>query len=62
MKSLFEPKMTVKDMIEKLKQFPEDMSIAVGYDVFDEIRIYIKTWSHTNYPYDRPDFQYVCIE
>ena len=62
MKSLPEPKMTVKDMIEKLKQFPEDMPIAVGYDVFDEIHISVKTWTHTNYPYDKPDFQYVCIE
>ena len=62
MEGCFEPKMTVKDLIEKLKQFPPDMPVATGYDVFEEVHVSIKTWVHTNYPYDKPDVEYVCIE
>lgn len=54
--------MTVKDLIEKLKQFPPDMPVATGYDVFEEVYVSIKTWTHTNYPYDKPDFHFVSIE
>ena len=62
MSKCFEPKMTVKDLIEKLKQFPPDMPVATGYDVFEEVYVSIKTWTHTNYPYDKPDFHFVSIE
>ena len=62
MSKCFEPKMTVKDLIDKLKQFPPDMLVATGYDVFEEVYVSIKTWTHTNYPYDLDDFDFVSIE
>ena len=54
--------MTVKELIEKLKEFPEDMPVGINFDPFDKIEISVKTWVHNNYPYDKPDVAYVCIE
>lgn len=51
---------TVQDLIDVLKKFPPDMEIR-DYD-FEPIEyVKIKTWKHTNYPYNRPDKDYVCI-
>lgn len=52
--------MTVKELIDKLKQFPEDMEVmdTAYYDIED---VYEGTWMHTNYPYDKPDKQVVII-
>jgi hypothetical protein len=53
--------MTVKELIEKLKEFPEDMPVGIMYDVHSDIEIHIATWTHDNYPYNKPDFDYVNI-
>ena len=52
--------MTVKELIDKLKQFPEDMEVmdAMYYDIEN---VYESTWTHTNHPYDKPDKQVVII-
>lgn len=52
--------MTVKELIDKLKQFPEDMEVmdTMYYDIES---VYENTWTHTNYPYDKPDKQVVII-
>lgn len=54
--------MTVRDLIEKLKQFDPEMIVATDYDIYDEIKVSVKTWTHTNYPYDKPDIDFVSIE
>ena len=52
--------MTVKEMIEKLKEFPEDMKVVD--DLYMDIEdVYIDTWEDINYPYDEPDKQVVVI-
>lgn len=53
--------MTVKELIEKLEQFDPNMLVGVNYDVSSPT-ICIRTWVDGNYPYDRPDFDYVSIE
>lgn len=52
---------TVKDLINALKKYPQDMPVAVWSDPHDEIEIEIRTWTHDNYPYDKPDIDYVAI-
>ena len=61
--------MTVKQLIEKLKEFPENMPVATfnaikPKDIDDPewIKVSIATWVHSNYPYDKPDFDYVNLE
>ena len=52
--------MTVKELIDKLKHFPEDMEVmdTTYMDIEDVCE---RTWMHTNYPYDKPDKQVVII-
>lgn len=52
---------TVKDLINILKEYPQDMPVAVWSDPHDEIEVEIKKWTHNNYPYDKPDIDYVAI-
>lgn len=52
---------TVKDLINALEKYPQNMLVAVWTDPHDEIEIEIKTWTHDNYPYDKPDIDYVAI-
>lgn len=53
--------MTVKELICELSQFPEDMEVMDrGYD--DIEKVYESTWTHTNYPYDKPDKQVIIID
>ena len=61
--------MTVKQLIEKLNEFPMDMPVAtIGlispYDRDDPnfITVNIQTWEHNNYPYNKPSFDYVNLE
>ena len=61
--------MTVQQLIEKLKQLPQDSYIAILNDIGwrskdnpDNIKIKKYTWTHDNYPYDKPDFEYYNLE
>lgn len=58
----YTPKQTVADLIKKLQELPQDMPIATYNDPFDEIVIKQCTWVHGNYPYDRPDLDYISLE
>ena len=51
---------TVQDLISKLQKFPLDMEVR-DYDFMEIEDLKIKTWHHNNYPYDKPDKDYVCI-
>lgn len=53
--------MTVKELKEELSKFPEDMEVCdYEYDVFESV--HYQTWKDSNYPYNRPDKKYVCID
>ena len=61
--------MTVGELIEELKKYPEDMPVAVCGDIMyppdhkeNILKVEKWTWVHTNYPYDLPDFDYINIE
>ena len=61
--------MTVKQLIDKLREFPEDMPVATFNDInpVDKddpnwIRVDMRLWQHNNYPYDKPSFPYVNLE
>ena len=60
--------MTVKELKEKLDQFPDDMPVATMGDIDwkskddpNWVTVRKQTWTHGNYPYNRPDFEFVNI-
>ena len=60
--------MTVKQLKQKLDKFPDDMPVTTMNDISwcdidnpDFIEVTKCTWEHTNYPYDKPDFEYVNL-
>lgn len=61
--------MTVGELIEELRKWPEDMPVGVWGDLqyppehpSNRLKVEKRTWVHTNYPYNLPDFDYVNIE
>ena len=53
--------LTVNDLINKLKEFPEDMPISINMAGETIEDVAIQTWVHSNYPYNKPDKDYVVI-
>lgn len=60
--------MRVKELIDRLLEFPQDMPVAIIYDINPEdiddpnwINVNIWTWEHNNYPYNKPSFDYVNL-
>ena len=53
---------TVKDLIDKLNEFPVDMPVSLDYAGGDIEEVKIETWVHSNYPYNLPDKNYVVIK
>lgn len=51
--------MTVKELIDKLKEFPEDMPVAVDYYAYDDIEININV-CESEHGYHEP-FEYVNL-
>ena len=61
--------MTVGELINELKKWPEDMPVAVYGDIYyppehpsNKLTVEKRTWVHTNHPYNLPDFDYINIE
>lgn len=61
--------MTVKELMEELQKWPSDMPVATLQDIGPDaaldphwIKVSKKTWTHENWPYDKPDFDYVDLE
>ena len=61
--------MTIAQLIDKLQQFNPQMPVAIMDDIGwyskdnpDDIKVVIRTWVQSNYPYDKPDFDYVNLE
>lgn len=59
--------MTVGELIEELKKYPQDIPVACCMDMYyppedHPIEITQRTWVDSNYPWDRPDFEYINLE
>lgn len=61
--------MTVRQLIDKLKEFPEDMPVAIIYDIGykqkddpDDIKVIKRIYMDQTYPYNRDDFDFVNLE
>ena len=61
--------MTVAQLIKKLQELPPDDYIATYNDIGwrskddpDDIKINKYIWTHNNWPYDKPDFEYWNLE
>lgn len=61
--------MTVKQLIEELQKQPQDMPVGIMYDIDwvarDDphwIKAARATWVHSNWPYDKDDFDYINLE
>ena len=54
--------MTVKELIEKLKEYPDDMIVTTDCQPNWGINLKVRTWTHDNYPYNKPSFDYLNIE
>ena len=59
--------MTVRELIEELKKYPEDMPVACCGDINYppekyKIEISQRMWVDGNYPWNRPDFEYINLE
>ncbi len=51
----------VKELIDRLKQFPEDMEV-MDANYMNIEHVYEQTWTHANFPYNKPDKQVVIID
>ena len=61
--------MTVQQLISELQKWPSDMPVAIMYginpsDIMNPHHIELKqcTWIDGNYPYNKPDFEYLNLE
>ena len=61
--------MTVKQLIDKLREFPQDMPVATvniiapgDIDDPDFIAVNVCTWKDYDYPYNKLSFDYVNLE
>ena len=52
--------MTVGELIKELENFPKDMEV-MDANYMEIESVYEETWTHTNYPYNKPDKQVVII-
>lgn len=58
----YEPAMTVGELVAILQEYPQDMPVALMYEIFDPIVVSMQTWTHDNYPYDQPDIDFINLE
>ena len=60
--NILKPAMCVGELIAILKEYPQDMPVSVGCELFYPIVVSRSIWTHNNYPYDQPDIEFVCLE
>ena len=60
--------MTVEQLINELKKYSKNMPIAIMCDINpsdiknpNSIEVSKYTWVDSNYPYNRPDFDYINL-
>ena len=61
--------MTVRELIEELEKCPQDMPVTVDMNIMwppeadcNKLEVSRRTWVDSNYPWNRPDFEYINIE
>lgn len=61
--------MTVGELIKELEKYPEDMPVTVDMNImyppeagYNKLEVSQRTWVDSNYPWNRPDFEYINIE
>lgn len=59
--------MTVAELIEELKKYPQDMPVACCGDIYyppetNIVSVSERLWVDSNYPWNRPDFKYINLE
>ena len=61
--------MTVKELIEELEKYQQDMPVAVDMSIMwppesdnNKLKVSQRTWVDSNYPWNRPEFEYINIE
>ena len=60
-KDKFKPAMNVGELVAILKEYPQEMPVAILYELFDPIIVSMQTWTHDNYPYDQPDIDFINL-
>ena len=54
--------MTVQELIQKLEKLPQNLPVVLENSLgFDVETVYIGKWIHTNYPYNKPEYEVVVI-
>ncbi len=54
-------RLIVDELIKLLQQFPKDMGVVdCGFNGITGASI--RTWIHSNYPWNKPDTDYVMLE
>ena len=61
--------MTVSQLIDELKKYPQDMPVACCGDIYypptaenNRIHVAEMLWVDSNYPYDKPEFTFLNLE
>lgn len=61
--------MKVSELIEELKKYPLDMPVSVDSSImyppeadYNKLEVSQRTWYDSNYPWNRPEFEYINIE
>lgn len=61
--------MTVRELIEELKKYPQDMPVAVDMNImyppesdYNKLKVSQRVWVDSNHPWNRPLFDYINIE
>lgn len=60
-KEKFKPAMNVGELVAILKEYPQEMPVAILYELFDPIVVSMQTWTHDNYPYDQSDIDFINL-
>lgn len=54
--------MTVGELIRELQKYDEKLPVAIDGDVNYKIDVSQRTWIDSNYPWNRPEFEYINLE
>ena len=59
--------MTVGELIQELQKYDENLPVAIDGDIYYppktyKIEISQRIWVDSNYPWNRPNFEYINLE
>lgn len=52
---------TVKELIDKLKQYPDEMLVGEELYPFIDIEVRERIWARSNCPYEEQNIEYVSL-